>query len=77
MIPGYVLNLLLRLLDCRMVKHLALSRHPVFTDANPRAEERSGLGGFELMRMSSIFPSSLCMRFSLTCHDCQKVSIAP
>src|ERR1700722_511764 len=47
------------------LKHLALSRHPVFTDANPRAEERSGLGGFELMRMSSIFPSSPCMRFSL------------
>ena len=31
---------------------------------NPRAEERSGLCGLELIRMSSIFPSRLCMRFS-------------
>jgi hypothetical protein len=44
---------------------------------NPRAEEKSGLGGLELIRMSAFFPSSLCMRFSLPVMIGQKVSIAP
>jgi hypothetical protein len=44
---------------------------------NLGVEERSGLGGLELIRMSAIFPSSLCIRFSIPVMIDQKVSIAP
>jgi hypothetical protein len=56
-----------------VILHLIAKR---VVGCNLRAEERSGLGGLEFIRMSAIFPPSLCLRFSLPVMIGQKVSIA-